>query len=166
MLLERSMGSAIRAAPMATLTRRTFLGGSGLAVLGTACRVPPGGSTTPHAASVEGVLARALDAAKKSGATYADARIVRRRTERVATREDHVVSVASGETYGIGVRVIADGAWGFASSPSVTGPAAETAAQKAVAIAKAARPSLKRPVELAAAPVVKGSWHTPIEVDP
>jgi TldD protein len=154
---------------MANLTRRTFLGGSGLAVLGTACHVFPGGASSPQSltsSSVEGVLARALDAAKKAGATYADARIVRRRTERISTREDHVVSVSSGETYGIGVRVIADGAWGFASSPSVTGEAADVAAKKAVAIARAARPSLKRPVELAAAPVVKGSWRTPIEIDP
>jgi TldD protein len=29
------------------------------------------------------------------------------------TREDRVENIVSGESYGAGVRVIADGAWGF-----------------------------------------------------
>jgi TldD protein len=150
------------------LTRRSFVGGSALATLGAACNPPPPqGPVSPKGARLtEDVIARALAAAKRAGATYADARIVRRRSEHVSTREDHVVSVSAGETYGIGVRVIADGAWGFASSALVTGPAAEEAAQKAVAIAKASRPLLKRPVELAPAPVVNGSWRTTMEIDP
>jgi TldD protein len=163
------------------LTRRTFLGGSAVATFGVACQKPTPASPSPSppivtpvsatvtpraAAAHEEILSRALAAAKKAGASYADARIVRRRTERVATREDHVVAVASNETYGIGVRVIADGAWGFASSAVVAGPEAEAAAQKAVAIAKASRPLLKRPVELAAAPVVTGHWRTTMEIDP
>ena len=156
---------------MPFVTRRTFIGGAAIATLGTtaACQRPKPAAppVAPRAAAaIEDVLAQAIESAKKAGASYADARIVRRRTERVATREDHVVSVASGETYGIGVRVIADGAWGFASSPTVSGPAADEAARKAVAIARAARPSLKRPVELAPAPVAKGTWRTTMEIDP
>src|SRR5262245_37830836 len=119
------------------LTRRTFLGGAAISGMEVACRTPPGAPVSSRAArAAEDVLARALDAAKRAGATYVDARVVRRRTERVATREDHVVAVTSGETYGIGVRVIASGAWGFASSAIVSGEAAEEAAQKAVAIAR------------------------------
>jgi TldD protein len=153
------------------ITRRTFIGGSAVAALGAACRKEQRPAVAPTAkaksgTTTEDVLARALEAAKKAGATYADARIVRRRTERIATREDHVVSVAAGETYGIGVRVIADGAWGFASSPVVTGPSAEEVAKKAVAIARAARPALKRPVELVPARVEKGKWATRMELDP
>lgn len=151
------------------LTRRTFIGGSAIATLGSAC-LQQGRPTPPvaprSASATEDALAQALAAAKKAGATYADARIVRRRTESIATREDHVVSVNSGETYGIGVRVIADGAWGFASSPVVSGPSAEETARKAVAIARAASPALKRRVELAPAPVAKGSWRTAMEIDP
>ena len=152
------------------VTRRRFIGGSALAAAtsGAACQKPAPVLPVPPrtSATIEDVLAQALDSAKKAGATYADARIVRRRTERVATREDHVVSVTSGETYGIGVRVIADGAWGFASSPTVTGAAADEAARKAVAIARAARPALKHPVELAPAPVAKGKWQTKMDIDP
>jgi TldD protein len=160
--------------------RRTFVRGavfSGLAACTPkpepAAKAPPAAvplgpvSASPKQASaIESVLARALDAAKAAGATYADARIVRRRSERVATREDHITGVSSSETYGIGIRVIADGAWGFAATPSVTGPAAEETARRAVAIARAAKPMMKRPVTLAAAPVVTGSWKTKLEIDP
>jgi TldD protein len=154
---------------MPLVNRRRFIGGSAIATLATgACQKSPASApVTPLAAAmIEDALGMALEAAKKAGATYADARVVRRRTERIATREDHVVAVASGETYGIGVRVIADGAWGFASSRMVTGAAASQAAKEAVAIARAARLVLKRPVELAPAPVVNGKWRTVMEVDP
>jgi TldD protein len=152
------------------ITRRTFLGGSALAALTTAC----GGDRTLGRAAqgpiadrtLDDVVSRALDAAKRGGASYADVRIVRRRTESIYTREDHVVSVGAAETYGIGVRVIVDGAWGFAAAARVDGPSAQAAAANAVAIARAARPALKRPVVLAPAPVVKGAWRTPMQIDP
>ncbi len=126
----------------------------------------PAPARSTSAPVVEDVLARALETAKRAGASYADARIVRRRTEQVSTREDHVVGVASSATYGIGVRVVANGAWGFASSRLVTTEGADEAAKSAVAIARASRSFLKRPVELASAPVVKGRWHTRMEIDP
>ncbi|MBX3228764.1 MAG: TldD/PmbA family protein [Labilithrix sp.] len=151
--------------------RRSFLGGSAIVTLGTGClkHAPPPPPPAPPKSSGsarDDVLAQALEAAKKAGATYADARIVRRRTENIWTREDHIAGVGSGETYGIGIRVIADGAWGFASSALVTRPAVEEAARRAVAIAKASRATLKHPVTLAPAPVAKGVWRTPMEVDP
>lgn len=150
--------------------RRTFLGGSAVVTLGSGCvkhaPPPPPPPKPPPGNGPSDVLAAALDAAKKAGASYADARIVRRKSEGIWTREDHVVGVAAGETYGIGVRVIAHGAWGFASSALVTAAAAEDAARKAVAIAKAARPALKQPVTLAPAAPAKGTWRTPAEIDP
>lgn len=150
--------------------RRTFLGGSAVVTLGSGCfkhaPPPPPPPKPPPGHGPDDVLGRALEAAKKAGATYADARIVRRKNEHVATREDHVIGVGASETYGIGVRVIAEGAWGFASSASVTLAAAEETARKAVAIAKAARPALKKPVALAPVAPAKGSWRTPAEIDP
>ncbi len=153
-----------------SFTRRTFIGGSAVAALTSACggdraRGRGAQGAVPERA-LDDVVSRALDAAKRGGASYADVRIVRRRTERIATREDHVISVGASETYGIGVRVIVDGAWGFAATAQVDGPSAQQAADSAVAIARAARPALKRPVILAPTPVVKGSWHSPVQVDP
>jgi TldD protein len=155
---------------MALVTRRKFIGGSAASTLGVAaCGGAPAVAPTTQthtAAMIEDILARALASAKRAGATYADARIVRRRSEYVGTREDHIAGVGFSETYGIGVRVIADGAWGFASSRLVSGVGADDAAKKAVAIARAARPGLKRPVELAPAPVMRGTWRTKMEIDP
>lgn len=152
------------------VTRRTFLGGSAVAALTSAC----GGDRTLGRAAqgplpdhtLDDAVSRALATAKRGGATYADVRIVRRRTERISTREDHVVSVGASETYGLGVRVIVDGAWGFAAASRVDGESAQAAAEGAVAIARAAKPASKRPVVLASAPVVKGTWRTPMQFDP
>ena len=87
---------------MPSVTRRRFIGGSVIPVtfgalggLGsTACERPKPAAlpVAPRpAGTLEDVLAQAIDSARKAGASYADARIVRRRTERIATREDHVV---------------------------------------------------------------------------
>jgi TldD protein len=156
-----------------SVNRRTFLGGataSALAALTNACggdRAAARAAQGPIAdRTLDDAVSRALDTARRGGATYADVRIVRRRTESVYTREDHVISVGAEETYGIGVRVIVDGAWGFAAAARVDGASAQSAAENAVAIARAARPARKRPVVLAPTPVVKGAWRTPVQIDP
>src|SRR5262245_58080411 len=106
--------------PRVTLTRRSFLIGSSAAAAALAAprSVSARGLMTEPA--LDDLLQRALAAATKAGASYADVRIVRMRNERVSTREDRVEAVASTEEYGVGVRVIAGGAWGFAATPSVT----------------------------------------------
>jgi len=57
----------------------------------------------------------ALNAAKSKGATYADIRIGRYLRQFVITREDKVQNIVNTESFGVGVRVIADGCWGFAA---------------------------------------------------
>ena len=63
---------------------------------------------------------RALDTAAQLGAGYADVRVVRRLEEAIAIKSGRVEGVASGETEGFGLRVLVDGAWGFASSSQLT----------------------------------------------
>ena len=58
----------------------------------------------------------ALNAARSKGATYADVRIGRYLNQFVATRENRVQNVANAESFGVGIRVLADGCWGFADS--------------------------------------------------
>ena len=62
----------------------------------------------------------ALNVATQRGATYADARIVDERSRALATKNGKVGSASDSESLGIGVRVIADGAWGFAASEDLT----------------------------------------------
>ncbi|MCC2545965.1 TldD/PmbA family protein [Hymenobacter sp. BT175] len=106
----------------------------------------------------------ALNAAKSAGASYADVRIGRYLNQSIFTREKQVQNIASGESYGAGVRVLANGTWGFAATNSVTEAGLAKAAQLAVQIAKANAKVQKDPVKLAPQ---KGygevSWKTPIQ---
>ena len=108
----------------------------------------------------------ALNTAKSLGSTYADARIGRYLNQYVFTREDKVQNVVNTESFGIGIRVIANGTWGFVSTNSVTEDGIMKATQQAVAIAKANSKIQKEPVKLA--PVESHgevSWKTPIKKD-
>jgi TldD protein len=92
----------------------------------------------------------ALNAAKSAGASYTDVRIGRYLNQFVTTREDKVQNIVNTESYGVGVRVIASGCWGFASLADAKNEADMTkAAQQAVAIAKANARLQKEPVQLA-----------------
>jgi TldD protein len=118
----------------------------------------------------EAVAVAAVEAARAAGASYADARLVLYRDQRIEIRDEHVERVTHGDEYGIGVRVIADGGWGFAATPTVTKDAAAKAARTAVATAKrngALLAALHKPlVELVPAPVAEGTWVSPHEIDP
>jgi TldD protein len=156
---------------MAAMRRRQLLLGTGAGALAAACRShEPEVPSYPHDPSeaelLRPVLERALAAARGAGASYADARVVRRRVERVATREDHVVDLDSDESFGIGVRVVANGAWGFAASYVVTEEEAKRVAEQAVAIAKVNAAVMAHPVELAAVEAYTTSWRTALEKDP
>jgi TldD protein len=115
---------------------------------------------------LEEVGQRALDQAKREGASYADVRVVRRRSESIRTREDKLEYVGDSDEYGVGVRVIVGGAWGFAATPRVNPANAAHAASAAVAVAKANASLVKRPVTLAPNPVHVDVWQTPLTKDP
>ena len=106
----------------------------------------------------------ALNAARGKGASYADVRIGRYLNQFVATRENRVQGVANTESFGVGIRVIANGCWGFASTNLVTREDIARTAERAVAVAKANAKIQGSPVQLAPQ---KGlgevSWKSPIE---
>ena len=106
----------------------------------------------------------ALNTAKMKGATYADIRIGRYLNQFIATRETRVQSVTNAESFGVGIRVIANGTWGFAATNNVTKEGIAKATEQAVAIAKANSKFQTEPVRLAPE---KGhgevSWKTPIK---
>jgi len=105
----------------------------------------------------------ALNSARSMGASYADARIGRYLNQYVFTREDQVQNVVNTESFGIGIRVIANGTWGFASTNDVSTDGIKKATQQAVAIAKANAKIQREPVILApVAAYGEVSWKTPI----
>jgi TldD protein len=106
----------------------------------------------------------AVDTAVGAGAQYADARIVVRRAQLVATKNGQVEEISDLDSEGIGVRVLVDGAWGFACDRRMTHDGARDVALRAAAFAKAAPGGHRRslaPVEATAA-----EYRTPLEQDP
>ena len=109
----------------------------------------------------------ALDAAKSAGASYADVRISRNRNQAISTRERRVQNLVDNETFGFGVRVLVEGAWGFAASRDLTRDEVARVARQAVAQARANRTTMLRPVTLApVTPTPDGSWRSPARIDP
>ncbi|MES2861936.1 MAG: TldD/PmbA family protein [Pseudomonadota bacterium] len=104
-----------------------------------------------------------LSAASAAGASYCDVRVGRYLRQFVITREANVQNIVNTESTGTGVRVIAEGAWGFAATNDMTPEAVAEAARLATAIAKANARNQTQPVQLAPTPGVgEVSWRTPI----
>src|ERR1700676_4094550 len=108
----------------------------------------------------------ALDAASVRGVTYADTRGVAIPPRSVTTKNGRVGRASESESLGIGVRVIAGGAWGFAAPADLGRAAVEAAAARAVEIAKASARVKREDVRLAPEPAAVASWTTPFKVDP
>ena len=105
---------------------------------------------------------RALDAASAAGASYADCRIINSTVQRLTVKNGVVASVEVFEDEGIGIRVIAGGAWGFAGVDDLSPASIEETARHAVSIAKASSRVNRIPVRLAPAPALVGEFRTPV----
>jgi TldD protein len=145
------------------LSRRSLLKGATALALSPALAQARGLVTD---ATYLNVISAVLDAAKKAGASYADLRIHRRREESVAVRDDHVNSIHDAERFGVGVRVLVNGAWGFASSPIVSVTEGQRLARIATELAKANAEVVTKKVELAPNPAHVDVWQTPLQKDP
>lgn len=156
------------------MKRRDFihLSGMGLGALATSGLVMMGNPVSAEQLLEPGmdpaakkVLADiALNAARAKGATYTDVRIGRYLRQNVSTREKNVQNISNSETFGVGIRVIANGTWGFSATSDVSPDGIKSCAETAVAIAKANSKLQKEPVVLAPE---KGhgevTWNTPIK---
>ena len=109
---------------------------------------------------------RALDAAVGGGAGYADVRAMVSRHEEISVKEGRVFGLSQEESEGLGVRVLVDGAWGFAATSRLSGPEVDAAAARALAIARASATVHRHPVDLGPAVVATGRWSGPMGVDP
>jgi TldD protein len=108
----------------------------------------------------------ALETAKRRGATYSDARVMDIRHRDISTKNGEVGTLAESETLGIGIRVIADGAWGFASTDRLTREGVDACAAEAVSIARASALAKHEDVALAPEGVYVDTWQNPFLKDP
>ncbi|MBW3656886.1 MAG: TldD/PmbA family protein, partial [Gemmatimonadetes bacterium] len=156
------------------MKRREFLlhGAAATAALGAGSAILPrlaaAAPTDPMdpAASRE-LSMRALEAARAAGASYADVRISGNRSQALGTRERQITFFNDAESTGFGVRVIVNGAWGFAASREVNADEVVRVARQAAAQARANSAARQRPLELAPVETVpNGRWSSPLEIDP
>jgi TldD protein len=108
----------------------------------------------------------ALNIASQRGASYADVRVVAQRSRALSTKNGKVGSASDAESVGMSVRVIADGAWGFAASAELGRGAVEATAAQAVEIARASARVKKENVRLAPEKAMVAEWATPYKIDP
>jgi TldD protein len=156
--------------------RRDFVQLTGLGLGGLMLSYPMMGNAVSAEALLEAGITTAqkkqladvaLNTAKSLGATYTDVRIGRYLNQSISTREKRVQGIQSSESFGVGIRVIVNGTWGFASTNQVTTEGIDKATKQAVAIAKANSKFQKEPVKLAPVPGYgEVVWNTPIQKNP
>src|SRR5271167_4235317 len=108
----------------------------------------------------------ALDAASVRGVTYADARVVSTRNRALTTKNGRVGHASESGSLGLGVRAIADGAWGFAASDDLSRAGVEATAARAVEIAKASARVKIHDIQMAPEKPVTAEWTSPFQIDP
>src|SRR5258708_11493989 len=108
----------------------------------------------------------ALNTAAQRGATYADVRVVNDRSRGLATKNGKIGNASDSQSLGLSVRVLVDGAWGFASSADLSHAAIDATAARAVDIAKASAKVKQSDVHLAPEKAVQAEWTTPFKIDP
>src|ERR1700719_759241 len=107
-----------------------------------------------------------LEIARLRGATYADVRVMHLRQRDLTTKNGQVGTLAQSESIGLGIRVLASGAWGFASTDRMTREGVSACAAQAVAIAKASAIAKRKEVVMAPEEAYIDSWQSPFRKDP
>jgi TldD protein len=112
-------------------------------------------------------LARtALDTAAARGAEYADVRAVEFTREDIQVKNGEVGGLEQSESAGLGVRVLVQGAWGFAATDDLSRAGVDRCAAEAVAIGRASASVEHVPVRLAPEPSHRAVWATQCAIDP
>src|SRR3972149_6639128 len=112
------------------------------------------------------LTAVALNTAKRHGATYADIRIIQTTVEDLTVRNGELGEIQQADSLGYGIRVIVNGAWGFAASPNLTKAAIHHTAVQACAIARSSARMRREKVRLSKEEVVDTTWRTPVVMNP
>jgi TldD protein len=117
----------------------------------------------PYRRLAESALTRAQD----FHVSHADFRFERIRSQHIRVRDGRLQGAADSEDIGFSVRVVLDGAWGFASGIGLSTQVAIGVAETAVRAAQVAAAMTTQPVELAPEPPYDDVvWVSAYEVDP
>ncbi|MGB3903945.1 MAG: TldD/PmbA family protein, partial [Anaerolineae bacterium] len=112
------------------------------------------------------LASRALNLAQTKGASYADIRITDLKTQGIAVKNGIVEAISLNTSHGFGVRVIVDGAWGFASSAQVESEEVDKITALAIQIAKASSLVKGEEIDLGPVEAHRDTYSTPVAIDP
>ena len=107
-----------------------------------------------------------LNACSAPDVQYAEARIVDERQRALATKNGKIGTASDSESLGIGIRVLADGAWGFAAAEGLTRDRVEAATKQALEIARASATVMQEKIRLAPEKAYVDDWASPCKIDP
>lgn len=108
----------------------------------------------------------ALNTATVRGATYAEARMVDERNRSLATKNGKIGSASDTSSMGVGIRVIAEGGWGFSATEDLTKEGVERCAAHAVEIARASATVKASELRIVPENPAQVEWTSPYEIDP
>ncbi|MEM8953324.1 MAG: TldD/PmbA family protein [Verrucomicrobiota bacterium] len=150
------------------MNRREFLCRG--AIGGVALAVDPWVVTAVETAAMRerfpGVAEAVLEKASGRGASFVDFHVMQIESERVSAREDMIQGVSSGSSIGCSVRVLVDGAWGFAASSDVTKEAALALVDRAVSMAREQAGWMEARIEIERLAAHVDRWEMAVAEDP
>jgi TldD protein len=112
------------------------------------------------------LVLRGLDSAQAAGAAFAEIRLEEREIESISVKNGVVDALVTKVSQGFGIRVVADGAWGFACSSVLAGPELDRVAALAASIARASGMTRREEVLLGPKVALQGTYRTPFDIDP
>ncbi len=115
---------------------------------------------------MDDLLDRALNAAQLAGASYADVRVVEARSQIIEVKNRKVATLQEPSSAGVGIRVLIDGAWGFAASADLELEEVERCARLACRVARASARVRREPIRLSRLEPYRARWETPLARDP
>lgn len=113
-----------------------------------------------------GLCEKAIDIAASRKVSFGDIRIIDTRAQKLAVKNGQLAAIDDSQSLGFGVRILHNGAWGFASSNEVTEKEIERVTTLAINISLASALLKKEDVRLAPEPAYRDKWQTPFLIDP
>lgn len=115
---------------------------------------------------MEELVQHALNALESLGVDYGEVRAEHRTEESLSTKNREVDALSRRESRGIGIRVLHNGAWGFAATGDTGKAAIARTAKSALAIARATAAVQRERVQLAPEPPHQATVASPCQRDP
>ena len=109
---------------------------------------------------------KAIEIADKNRADFGDIRVIETRRQTLGVKNGEIGALNDSLTLGFGVRILFNGAWGFASSNIMTPGEVERVTRLAIHIAKASTSLKNKKVRLVTEPAYRDFWQTPFIQDP